>query len=218
MTQLATVRPFGGHNPYATAQSAAARADRAVTDLIALVLGVRADGRIGDNEAHFLVDWIEQHATAKAAWPARVLYPRLLAAMTHNGFSYEEELDLLSSLADTMRGVARRKRKARTSNAIPFCKPPRPLMFEGRRFCLVGAFYSGTRAWCEQQVVARGGACTAVSERLDYLVVGTTDSSDRSHAACDEDIANAAALRGEGAKLAIVGEKHWHEHLARAVR
>ena len=215
MTSLSTVHP-AAYN-YAKAPRASAReeaAARYVKDLVGLVNGVLADGRIGDNEAHFLRDWIEQHATARAAWPACVLYPRLLAAMINGRSSYEEELELLSLLAHTMRGVAALKRRTRTSSALPFCNPQPALMFEGRRFCFVGAFYSGTRAWCEQQVVTRGGTCAAVSEKLDYLVIGTIGARDWTQSEHGQDIAKAASIRDKGVPLAIVGEKHWHQYLA----
>ena len=216
MTSLSTVHS-AAYN-YAKAPRAARdeAAARYVKDLVSLVNGVLADGRIGDNEAYFLRDWIEQHATARAAWPACVLYPRLLAAMINSRSSYEEEFELLSLLADTMRGVAGRKGRTRTSSALPFCNRQPALMFEGRRFCFVGAFYSGTRAWCEQQVVTRGGTCAAVSAKLDYLVIGTIGVRERDRSRCEQDIADGVALRDQGVPIAIVDEKHWHAHLTKA--
>jgi NAD-dependent DNA ligase len=85
--------------------------------------------------------------------------------------------------------------------------------FVDRLFCFTGKFFSGTRQWCEDQVVQRGGAIGGISRKLNYLVVGEIGSRDWIHSTHGRKIEKAVELVNAGDGLAIVGEEHWVRYL-----
>ena len=99
------------------------------------------------------------------------------------------------------------------STALPLTDPPPPVSFDGRVFCFTGKFYSGSRNWCEQQVVTRGAAVGSVSRKLDFLVIGEIGSRDWIHSTHGRKIEKAIEINSTGGEIAIVAEQHWHEQL-----
>jgi len=208
------------HDPDGNAPIAAIRAeavaDRDVDELIGIVKGVMADGNVVADEARFLLAWMEQHSAARAAWPGRVMYPRLLAAMSDGHLTGDEESELLGLLANAVGGNAPARGEASMATALPLTDPEPLVTFEGRRFCFTGTFYSGTRDWCEREIESRGGASASVSRKLDYLVIGEIGSRDWIHSTHGRKIEKAVEFRDAGAPISIVCEKHWHIHLTHA--
>jgi NAD-dependent DNA ligase len=187
----------------------AAVADRDIDELIGIVKGVMADGHVVDDEARFLLDWMQTHANVSNVWPVNVLYPRILAAMKDEHVDPAEEMALLGMLRQAIGKNGPMQGEASMSTALPLCNPAPEIHFEDRAFCFTGAFYSGTRNWCEQQVIARGGANVGVSKKLAYLVIGEIGGRDWIHSTHGRKIEKAVELRDTGAPLAIVAEKHW---------
>lgn len=188
-------------------------ADRDVDELIGIIKGVLADGQVVEDEADFLVNWIQTHVTAAGAWPARVLYPRLTVALQDDSLTSEEEHELLSLLATCVGHNAPAAVIPSASTALPLTAPEPVVTFQDRRLCFTGSCYSGTREWCEQQVKARGGSIASVSKKLDYRVNGEVGSRDWIHSTHGRKIEKAADYVRDGARLAIVAERHWHAHL-----
>jgi len=189
-------------------------ADRDVDELIGILKGVLADGQVVAEEARFLANWIQVHTAAGRAWPARVLYPRLQAALEDDVLSPAEESELLGLLLSSVGGNAPANGIPSASTALPLCTPAPVITFTERRFCFTGSCYSGTREWCEAQVIQRGGAISGVTKKLDYLVIGEIGSRDWVHSTHGRKIEKAVDYRSAGTPLAIVAERHWHGHLA----
>lgn len=193
---------------------AEAVADRDIDELVGIVKGVLADGQVVADEARFLVSWIETHTAAGQAWPARVLYPRLRAALADDHIHPYEERELLGLLLSAVGSNAPAAGIPSASTALPLCDPQPTITFTDRRFCFTGSCYSGTREWCERQVLERGGVISTVSRKLDYLVIGEIGSRDWVHSTHGRKIEKAIDYRTSGTPLAVVAEKHWHAHLS----
>ena len=206
------------HDPHGQAPApgirAAAVVGRQVDELVGLIKGVLADGAVAEAEARFLLDWLAANAGAREAWPANVIYPRLLRALSDDHLDADEESEILALLVSAVGGNATARGEASMSTALPITRPEPPVIFAGRAFAFTGKFYSGTREWCEAQVAARGGAIAGISRKLDFLVIGEIGSRDWIHSTHGRKIEKAVELRDGGAPLAIVSERHWQSHLA----
>lgn len=204
-------------DPHGQAPLAAFRSeaviDRQIDELIGLAKGVLADGAISKEEAAFLLGWLETNRAAKELWPANVLYPRLIAALADGHLTSDEEGELLELLLQTVGGNAPGRNEASMSASLPLTKPEPIIVFEGRSFCFTGKFYSGTRAWCEDQVTSRGGALCGITRSLSFLVIGEIGSRDWIHSTHGRKIEKAIDLSTKGATIAIVSERYWYSHL-----
>lgn len=194
---------------------AAAVADRDVDELIGIVKGVLADGQVTKGEASFLLEWMESHANVRDDWPISVLYPRVVSALRDGVVSADEESELLGLLASAVGKNGPTRGVGSMSTALPVNDPAPKVEFDGHTFCFTGKFYSGTRDWCESQVLERGGTNVAVSKKLSYLVIGEIGSRDWIHSTHGRKIEKAVMLRGDGIPIAIVAEEHWAHFLGR---
>lgn len=194
---------------------ASAIADRQVDELIGLVKGVLADGAVCPNEVRFLLQWMEANREAANMWPAKALYPRLAAAMADGHLDDDEEREVMSLLLATVGGIAAPSADAPNfTTTLPLCSPVPAVEFNGRVFCFTGRFHSGTRDWCEAQVVARGGrAVSSITRKLNYLVIGELGSRDWMHSTHGRKIEKAVSYRDDGVALRILSEQHWYEHI-----
>ena len=158
--------------PINTAFRSEAVIDRQIDELIGIIKGVIADGHINQNEAEFLLRWMETNRAAAAHWPANVLQPRLASALYDGNLDDHEEGELLELILQCAGGDAPAHGEASMSTVLPLTRPEPTVEFPDRSFCFTGKFCSGTRDWCEAQVVARGGTIGAITKDLNYLVIG----------------------------------------------
>ena len=189
--------------------------DRQIDELIGIIKGVLADGMVSQGEVEFLISWMEVNRRAANLWPAKVLYPRLLAVMADGKLDLEEESEILELLTKTVGGnTALQHGNASDSTRLPFTEPALPIQFAGQLFCFTGKFNSGLRTWCEQQVTDRGGiASGTITKKLNYLVIGDIGNDNWLHSTHGRKIEKAIEYNAAGGNIFIVGEEHWHGHL-----
>jgi NAD-dependent DNA ligase len=187
--------------------------DRQIDELLGMAKGVVADGSVSREEAEFLLRWMETNRAAAAQWPARVLYPRLVAALADGNLNAEEEGELLELILQCVGGNAPERGAASMSTALPLTRPEPTIEFSGRSFCFTGKFYSGTRDWCESEVIARGSKIGAITKSLDYLVIGEIGSRDWIHSTHGRKIEKTIDYNEHGCGIAIVAEEHWQGFL-----
>jgi NAD-dependent DNA ligase len=201
--------------PLVRAFRAEAVTERKVDELIGIVKGVLIDGHVSRDEAEFLLRWMEANRDAATVWPASVLYPRIDAALADGVLDSDEEKELLGLLMSTVGGnTAPEHGESSNSTTLPVTQPAPRIEFEGRSFCFTGKFYSGSRNWCHQQVMERGGQpADSITKKLHYLVIGEIGSRDWLHSTYGTKIQKAASYAAEGAPLTIVSEQHWATHL-----
>lgn len=90
--------------------------------------------------------------------------------MADGKLDIEEESEILALLTKTVGGnTAPQFGNASDSTRLPLTEPLMPIRFEGQVFCFTGAFNSGKRSWCEQQIADRGGSASGtITKKVNY--------------------------------------------------
>lgn len=189
--------------------------DRQIDELIGLIKGIMADGMVHQGEVEFLLAWMETNKATLDKWPAKAIYPRLVAALRDSRMDLEEEREIMDLLMGTVGGnTALLIGEVSNSTSLPYTKPAPVITFSESAFCFTGKFASGTRQWCEQRVSELGGVTQGnVTKSLKYLVIGEIGSRDWLHSTHGRKIEKAIELNEAGATIHVVGEQHWFEHL-----
>ncbi|PZP21008.1 BRCT domain-containing protein [Pseudomonas kuykendallii] len=194
-----------------------ARIDRRSADaLVGLAAGISADGRVNQQEAEFLENWIATHLVHLDDPVVNLLYRRLADMLADGILDAQESAELLAMLRSFTGlnvGKLRPSDNAFTApNDLPLCKPAPELQWDGRLFVFTGIMAYGPRKACEALVLERNGQIGAgVSKKLDYLVVGTIGNDQWLHSTYGTKIKKAVELREMGAPLSIVSEEHWQK-------
>lgn len=188
---------------------------RQIDELIGLIKGVLADGAICQQEIEFLLAWLSTNKAAQAEWPATVLYPRITAALSDGHMDTKEEFEIMELLLMSVGGnKATETGNASNSTSLPLCNPKPAFRVPGKTFCFTGKFHSGTRPWCQNQVTDRGGLSSqAVTQKLNFLVIGEIGSRDWLHSTHGTKIKKAVEYRDKGIPLHIINERYWHEQI-----
>lgn len=191
--------------------------DRQIDELIGIIKGVMADGMVHQGEVEFLLQWLQANNAVRDKWPAKAIYPRLLAALADGVVDLEEEREIMELLMATVGGnTAPQEGLSSDSTSLPLTIPAPSITFPSSSFCFTGKFRSGTRAWCEGQVVSRGASIASVTKKLAFLVIGDIGSRDWIHSTHGRKIEAAIAHNESGGKIAIISEEHWFSHLTTA--
>ena len=190
--------------------------DRQIDELIGMIKGVMADGMVHQGEVEFLLEWMSANRKVCDQWPAKAIYPRLVTALADGHMDMDEEREIMDLLLSTVGGnTAPQYGEASNSTILPYTMPAPVITFSGAIFCFTGKFTSGSRQWCESQIVAKGGTpSSTITKKLNYLVIGEIGSRDWMHSTHGRKIEKAIAYNDDGGAIAIVGERHWFEHLA----
>lgn len=176
------------------------------------------DGAVTDDEAQFLLKWLNANRHVATQWPANRLYTRVREMLVDRTLDIDEQGELLELLHGMVGGpVPVGERVASFSSTLPLCVPPPAIEFRGRQFVLTGKFATGSRKQCEAAVTMRGGLVKgSLSRSTSYLVIGVMGSADWLHSTHGRKIEEAVGLRSQGHTIGIVSEEHWARALERA--
>ena len=198
--------------------SIARNADRDANELIGLSRGVLADGSVNQQEAEYLLRWLEERPESLEVWPLSVLYVRLSEMLNDNYLDAEEEAELIDMLlAYTGGGNVRQQESSatRVASTLPLCRPEPAVVFTDEMFVLTGAFVSGTRKECQIEIEKRGGiAQNSPTRKTRYVVIGNIGSEDWITTSYGRKIQKAIELRDDGRNISIISEAHWAKYLA----
>lgn len=184
---------------------------KALNTLMGIVNGIVCDDVLSDNEVHYLSTWLKENHDVARAYPGNVIYRRIYEVLQDGVVTTEERDHLLRELK-----VLSGNDFANTGAALPehihsvFDDDP-TVIFEGNVFVLTGEFLYGTRNFCNQAIVKRGGiADSNVTRRTNYLVVGSVSSPDWIVANFGRKIQKAAEMADSGDfEIAIIREADW---------
>jgi NAD-dependent DNA ligase len=201
--------------PQVRAYRSSAVQARQVDELVGLIKGVLADDIVCQKEVEFLLSWMQTNQSAIEQWPAKVLYPRIVAALDDGHMDAEEEAEIMVLLRSAIGGSdAVEQGFSSNSTALPISNPIPTIEVPGKTFCFTGKFNSGNRNWCYSQITALGGLpAESITRKLDYLVIGEIGSRDWLHSTHGTKILKAVEYRDAGVPLHILGEKHWFEQV-----
>jgi len=97
---------------------------------------------------------------------------------------------------------------------LPLDQPPPAVTFPGQQFVFTGTFLSGTRKWCEEQVISRGGICRSrVVQTMNVLVIGELASQHWTQSSHGRKIEEVMRLKTSGFSIAVIDEAHFARHL-----
>lgn len=202
----AKVGPSAGHVIAKAAAIDRRVAARQTDELIGICRGVLVDGAITDGEVRYLLKWLEDNQESAHLWPRSMLYQRIAAALADGKITEDEEKELLLVLHQVTGNIE--------DGGLPYDDPAPQVVFEERAFCVTGDFAYGPRNRVIGAIEERGGRVAgAPSSKTHYLVVGITGSTAWKHSTHGTKIIKAIELRQAGKPIAIIGEKHWTEHL-----
>lgn len=190
------------------------RVEQGLAQMVGLVRGVVADGRVTEDEAHRLSEWARANPEVAARYPANLLSRRLERIFLDGRIDGKERRRLsamLNQLADDPQGG---EIGYPLATDLPVTDPPPTIAFEGQTFVFAGEMAYGPTHACEREVLELGGMCErAVSRRTDYLVVGALAAADWSQASFGGFIDEAVQYRSRGVPIAIVTEELWADAL-----
>lgn len=178
-----------------------------VAELVGIVRGVVADGRVSTEEATHLVEWTRTHPGVARRWPADML-ARRLEEIFRDGRVDGRERRLLESVLGQLAG--NRSGVSALATDLPVDRPPPPVLIPGRTFVFAGELAFGPRRACEREVEELGGMCDrAPTRRTDYLVLGGLAAEDWTQEGFGTEVDAVVRLREQGARVAIISETTW---------
>lgn len=188
------------------------RMEQGLAELVGVVHGIVADGRVSEEEASRLARWTEENGDVAARWPANLLALRLRRILEDGRVDTAERRTLealLGSLASSAAWIC-----GTLATDLPVDIPEPQVVFESRSFVFAGDMAFGPLRACEREVSDLGGTCErTVSRRTDYLVLGALSAADWSQDGFGEQVDAVVRLRARGARIAIISEEHWAQAL-----
>lgn len=190
-------------------------ADRSIDELLGLCKGVAADGRVCQDEALYMLNWLQANDHVRDKWPANIIRVRIVEYL-EDGIVDQDEREELFDLMRQIVGSVDAPAALNFSTSLPFDDPQPDLLFSGQRFCLTGQFIFGPRPQCEREILSLGGSIvTAPRKSGCVVVVGLVGSRDWVHSTFGRKIETALDMRREGCPVSIVSEEHWTDCLKR---
>ena len=183
--------------------------DRAIDELIGISKGLIADKTVNQREAEFLKSWLEANTPFSEDPIINQLYCRISDMLIDGILDQDEQKELLVILNE-FTGESIVEHCANFSTSLPLCTPVPIVEFTGKRFCLTGKFAYAPRKVCEEVVLERGGVIeSGVTQRLNYLVIGTFSSTDWIHTSYGRKIEKAVEYRVANRVPFIISEDTW---------
>jgi NAD-dependent DNA ligase len=183
---------------------------KAVNTLYGLIMGISADNKITDEEVHFLNLWLVNNDTYLHAFPLNAVNRRVNDILADGIITHDEREDFQQLLSKIIGGTFQETGSAGGLSTGYNIEEPDRLVFEGSKFCLTGAFASGTRSKCTQLIVDLGGIpITSVTRDLNYLVIGALSSRDWIASSHGRKIEKALYYKEQGQPVAILSEETW---------
>lgn len=182
--------------------------DRTVSELIGLVRGVLADGEVNQAEAEFLEHWMRVNADYIDHWQCAPLYARLQEMLEDGKLDHDEERELLDTLSAMANPATREDGKFAPNESLCDAVDPNGLELVDARVCFTGKFVTDSR----KKIEARCSELTmrvvsSVSQRLDYLVIGSCGSRDWLLSTHGTKIRDAQQLKAGGGNVVVVPER-----------
>ena len=140
---------FDPHGQPYGAVNASRRTVRDLCEMLGVVKGVLADGRLVEEEAHALAAWMNAHKDVMRTYPGRVVGERLQSIFRDGVIDEMERRDLRDLLEDMVGGAPGLIGDVTAPTDLPLYDPPPTVEVTDRVFVLTGRFAFGPRGVCE---------------------------------------------------------------------
>lgn len=183
---------------------------KAINTLYGLMMGVCADNKITDEEIHFLNLWLLNNQPFTYTFPLNVVRSRINDILINGIITQDERENFHQLLISIIGGTFQESGLAGGLSTIYGCDEPDLITFANAKFCLTGAFATGTRNKCEQLIIDLGGIpLSSVTKKLDYLIIGALASRDWIGSGHGRKIAKAMEYKGQGYAITLLTEETW---------
>jgi NAD-dependent DNA ligase len=183
---------------------------RSCEKLLGMCSGMLADGELSDYEILFLNNWLTEHDNIADTWPGEVLYERIRAALADGVIDDSDRSSLLATIKCLIGGTFQ---ETGTTSGLSSSLPVNAIDgidFSGKVFCFTGEFLFGTREACHRATERVGGLPSRrITQKLNYLVIGTMSTRSFSSASFGRKIEKAVDYQKSGSPLLIVDEATW---------
>ncbi len=178
--------------------------------LLGIANGILADGQLNKEEVRYLAAWLNHHADVAEVFPGNILAARIRTALDDGCLTVDELDHLKATLVALIGGTMQETGEV---DGFPTTLPIQPdavVRLSGMVFCFTGEFIFGTRTACSDWTQIYGGVVkSTVSQKLDYLVIGSMASQYWINTSYGRKIEHAVELQQNGAGLLIVSEEQW---------
>lgn len=183
---------------------------KAVNTLYGLIMGITADQIVNDEEFHFLNIWLLDNEIYTNTFPLNVVKRRINDILADGIITSEERENFYQDLLKISGGTYHETGSATSQSTGYGSEEPDLLIIDGSKFCLTGAFVTGTRDKCEQIITQLGGKpVKTVTQDLNYLVIGALASRDWIATSHGRKIEKALHYQGKGHPVIILSEETW---------
>ncbi|MFY4767483.1 BRCT domain-containing protein [Aliarcobacter butzleri] len=191
--------------------------DRNIDELIGISRGLLADNKINEDEAKFLLSWIENHFEKEdfTEYPINTIYDRLKNVLSDRILDENEAIEIKELLQSFTGDKPIIEQIKSMSSTLPLCNPLPEIDISKETICLTGAFTIGTRKQCEILITDLGGKIKK-EPTLDTtcLVIGILGSEDWIHSSFGRKIEKATELRDKkNTGIKIITEEHFIKYL-----
>lgn len=183
---------------------------RSAQVLTGIITGIVADGLLHDLEVQMLNTWLTANAEVTHNWPGSAIARHLSEILADGVITPDERAHFLDTLQRLVGDdFAETGSVSSEVASLPFDEVT-PVALRDQGVCLTGEFLYGTRAACER-VTEKIGAypMSAVSKKVNYLIVGTHVSPAWINTSYGRKIMRAMELKEAGHGIAIISEKRW---------
>lgn len=175
-----------------------------------LCKGVLANNQLNDSEIKYLKWFLSVNGALKNNYPGKELYT-LVEDILRDGIITDEERESLKQALASFTGCDL------DSGIVDGLATQLPidnidsLDLAGATVCLTGEFIHGKRSVCEEEIRQQGAnIINSITQKLDYLIIGTLSSKDWRYKAHGRKIEKAISYRDEkGISLKIISEEQW---------
>lgn len=175
-----------------------------------LCKGVLANNQLNDSEIKYLKWFLSVNGALKNNYPGKELYT-LVEDILRDGIITDEERESLKQALASFTGCDL------DSGIVDGLATQLPidsidsLDLTGATVCLTGEFIHGKRSVCEEEIRQQGAnIINSITQKLDYLIIGTLSSKDWRYKAHGRKIEKAISYRDEkGISLKIISEEQW---------
>ncbi|MBY0509222.1 MAG: BRCT domain-containing protein [Rhodospirillaceae bacterium] len=186
--------------------------DRQVSELLGVSHGLLADGKITQDEAQYLRQWLTANTAAHSNPVVANLLSRVHTMLADGLLDEEERVELFETL-QKFTGGDFSVDEFQKATSLPLDAPAPAISFGGARFCFTGTFAYGSRKDCEAVVVERGSAVSSLTKATRYLVIGIYATDSWAHSSYGRKIEKALEMKSKNIPILIIGETHWADAL-----